>query len=288
MPIDHTYKEFIEGIKTPIRFIKKPIRFIDDNQLHVGEKHITNFEKEEAVIIEFRRFTDIDIQFQDQYGYIKNTTYQALTEGNCKNPYHPNQYGGCFGVGPYDGTTTKNMKKAKTAWYHLLERTNEEFRNKMNDSSKYNSYENCSLYPDWYNYQNFARWYISYIYKLNPNVQYEIDKDILQWGQEYKIYGPYTCALVPHMINQAFVGLDRDRIKHDLPTGITKINNRYVVRLRKNGNKSIHIGSFKTIEEAVEVYKKAKKEYIVELAEYYYSIGALYPEIYQALLNLEL
>lgn len=290
MTIDHTYQEFAEGIKKPIKEIKNPIRFIDDTQLHVGEKHITNFENEEAIVIAFRNYRDIDIQFQDQYGYIKRTSYLALDKGNCKNPYHPNQYGGFFGVGPYDGFTDKYFKKAKVAWYHILERTNDNFRTKMyveNNSNRYNSYEKCTLHPDWYNYQNFARWYLSYYYPLNKEVEYEIDKDILQWNIDEKIYGPYTCCLLPHMINQAFVGLNKEK-PTNLPPGIIKINNKYRVAIRRNGGESKTIGLYNTVEEAFEVYKKLKEDYIKELAVYYYNIGALYPEIYNALMNIEI
>ena len=195
MTIDHTYQEFAEGIKKPIKEIKTPIRFMDDTQLHVGEKHITNFENEEAMVIAFRNYRDIDIQFQDQYGYIKRTSYLALDKGNCKNPYHPNQYGGFFGVGPYDGITDKYFKKAKNVWNSMLRRVNENFENR---TTRNISYEKCTLHSDWYNYQNFARWYLSYYYPLNKEVDYEIDKDILQWNMKENLRTIYLLFITSY------------------------------------------------------------------------------------------
>ena len=54
-------------------------------------------------IISARNKSDIDVQFLDEYGYIKrHTLYINFAKGQIKNPYDKNKYGvGYIGVGKH-------------------------------------------------------------------------------------------------------------------------------------------------------------------------------------------
>jgi hypothetical protein len=150
--------------------------------------------------------------------------------------------------------------------------------------------KNISVCEEWYCYQNFAAWYYGYLNTLNndPNIHYEIDKDILQWNKDVKIYSPATCALIPHELNTSIINSSTDK---GLPVGVElytdTIPNKYKASFNCKGKK-IYLGLYATPEEAFEVYKEAKKKYLIELADYYYSINAIHIEIRDAIYNLEL
>lgn len=100
--------------------------------------------------------------------------------------------------------------------------------------------------------------------------------------QEYKIYSPNTCCMVPSAINYAISSLDRERVVENLPIGVHKntYNDKYIVNISLgNQNPHPYLGEFNTPEEAFMTYKATKEKYIRELADYYYSINAIYKEV---------
>lgn len=288
MTIDHTYQEFAEGIKKPIREIKTPIRFMDDTQLHVGEIY-TNLVGEQAMIIEYNGKGEYYIQFQDQYGYIYSVGISAIKHGWFKNPYRRDVNGGYFGVGDF-----KAERKSKTyrIWIDMMRRVLLGDLSKQGEYTKTSkgalSYENVSVSEEWKCYQNFARWFLGYMYPLNKEVFYELDKDALQWGCINKVYGPYTACMLPHEINQSLIGYNR--FQRELPRGVRQSSaHRYLASIRKYGiQESECLGYFDDPMVAFEVYKRAKEDYIKELANKYWNIGALYPEVYNALMNIQI
>ena len=62
----------------------------------------------------------------------------------------------------------------------------------------------------------------------------------------------------------------------------------YVIKVQftKPSDKT-YIGYFSAPEEAFEAYKRAKEEYIKEVAEKYYKEGAISEKVYNALMNYE-
>ena len=44
-------------------------------------------------IIAYRGNNDIDVEFQDEYHHVKNTTYSNFKRGNVKNPYDKDLFG---------------------------------------------------------------------------------------------------------------------------------------------------------------------------------------------------
>jgi len=274
----------------PFTFIEqnpiiKPIRFLDYNKPRVGEIH-KNIYNEEYMIIDYNGHRNMTIQFLDNYGYTKNhVSTSHINNGYVKNMYRKNIYNGYFGEGYYNAIY---YPKEYTAWQHMLERHME-----INQGdTKLSSYVNSTVCDEWYNYQNFAHWYHTYMWGLNKQVNYELDKDILQWGLKNKIYSPSTCCIVPHEINQALVGCAyKIRNRDMLPTGVIKEPNfkkdTYRASIRRY-NKLYIIGHYKTPEEAFEAYKSEKQKHIRELADHYYSINALKRDVYEKLCNISI
>lgn len=128
---------------------------------------------------------------------------------------------------------------------------------------KYNNFEKGEVCKEWLCYSNFCEWFNENYYEIE-NEKVELDKDILNKGN--KIYSPKTCIFAPKRINQLFPKCDKSR--GDLPIGVSFDKGAYTAGIMKK-RKKCHLGRFKTIEEAFEVYKKAKEEYIKEVAEEY-------------------
>lgn len=116
------------------------------------------------------------------------------------------------------------------------------------------AYIGCEVHPDFIKYQDFAAWCHK---QIGFDVKgFEFDKDILIPGN--KVYGPDTAVFVPTVLNKLMIKNVRNRGAY--PIGVTyyKARNVYEVKLSSSGS-NLHIGRYKTVEEAVEAYKVAKK-----------------------------
>lgn len=230
---------------------------------------------EEMRIIRYGGAMDIDIQFEDGT-VIKHRAYGDYKRGYIKNPMKPTVCGvGFIGVGKFK-TTNGNGKHTKChkTWLQMHTRC---YNPKFHEKEQ--SYENCTVCEEWHNYQAFAKWNDENYYEVE-NEQMDLDKDILKKGN--KIYSPDTCIYVPHSINVLFV--KRDKCRGELPIGVIKEGNKFRGQLKK-GNEEMYLGAYTTPEEAFEVYKRAKEEYIKEVAEKYKS--QIPQKLYEALINYE-
>lgn len=139
------------------------------------------------------------------------------------------------------------------------------------------SYIGCTVCEEWLLFSNFKKWF-----DKNYIKGYDLDKDILFKGN--KIYSPETCCFVPHKINTLFIKNDKDRGK--FPIGICLDKNAKKIRAQININRKVkYLGIFNTIEEAFNVYKIAKEDYISEIAEEYYGKSLISENVYHAMLN---
>jgi len=219
-------------------------------------------------------------------GYLKLTTMNTIRKGLVWYPFERNKFGGYAGDGPYN---QGNSKKANSIWYNMLQRTNPESWSQI----KYSRYKNTIICPDWYNFQNFAVWYYWQLSFLNPDIdryEYQIDKDILQWGLEQKVYGPNTCLLIPRKLNAALEFKEIKRI-YNLPKGVDYYGpNRYCARCSFGSENSngIYLGTFKSAEEAFQVYKKEKETYLRNLVDQYLLEGAILPKTRDAIYNIDI
>jgi hypothetical protein len=233
----------------------------------LGTKHVTN-EGYEIEVIEYNNYHNCKVLFSD--GHTKNTNLQQIKSGQVRNDYRPSNQGvGFIGDGIY--SSNKN-RRCYEVWSGLIKRG---YSPKVKE--KQPTYKDVTVCEEWHNFQNFAKWFEE---NYNPEIMqdWDLDKDILLKGN--KVYSPETCAFVPPVVNTLFV--KRGNKRGCLPIGVRKIDNCYVVRLNKH-NESYYLGSFKTSEEAFNVYKVAKEEYIKEVAEKWK--GIISDKVYQALYN---
>ena len=122
------------------------------------------------------------------------------------------------------------------------------------------SYENTTIDPVWFNYSNFAAWYMEQIKGLNPNYDYEVDKDLLYrfYANETsgkKCYGPRYCVVIPHDLNSK---LQLTNVKKGFKSG---------------DNGSYQMGVINASSE------------IKQAAEYYYKNNAISQQIYNVIMN---
>jgi hypothetical protein len=214
----------------------------------LGERYITN-EGCEIEIIEYFGCNNCTVRFKD--GNIKKEIqYDNIKSGRLRNPYRKSVYGvGFIGEGKYKSKINNKTTTYYKAWNNMFERC---YNNSLNRNPTYKDVTVCN---EWHNFQNFAKWYEE---NWKPWMEgWHLDKDILLKGN--KIYSPETCCFVPNEINRLFTRVDNYK------KGVYKSGINFVALISlKEGDK--YMGTFKTVEEAIEVYKKAKEVYIKEIA----------------------
>ena len=224
-------------------------------------------------IIGARKKSDIDVQFLDAHSFIwEHNTYRNFIKGEIKNPFDKNVFGvGYFGIGEYKSGTSKHRTPEHYVWRRMLERCYD--KNSKNENPTY--YGIVSVCDEWHCFQTFAKWYCENRYEVEGRLH--IDKDILH--PECKLYSPDTCLLVPQRINMLFV---KHRPNSDgLPEGIRrKSNGKYTASYQGR-----LLGTFETIEEAIQVYTIKKKKVIIDVANKYKQ--TIPDKLYQALIKYE-
>lgn len=224
----------------------------------VGEEKIAK-DGSSMKIVEYLNANDIVVEFQDEFKFRVHTEYNNFKRGNVSNPGVKILYGiGYVGLCEYCPTENKKATKAYDAWRKMFDRCYNEKLHK-----KYPTYEGCSVCEEWWNFQNFAKWFYDNYYVVEGNSM-EVDKDWLYVGN--KVYGPETCCIAPSLINSCISTHDKTK-NYNLPVGVSLYKeNHYVARCSAYG-KRIIIGCYKTPEDAQEAYWKFKIEYVEELAE---------------------
>ena len=214
-------------------------------------------------IVEYVNAKDITVQFKAT-GELVKTTYGNFIRGNVKSHFTPSVYGvGITGLQP---TRDENgeMLNSYRCWTDMLMRC---YSAKYQE--KHLTYNGCSVCDDWLCYSNFKKWYDNNYYEIN-NKTAQLDKDILIKGN--KIYSPATCIFVPQFINKLFVKKQNSRGAFPIGVSYHKASKKYETKLSifKDG-KSVrkHLGLFDTPEEAFNVYKQAKEDYIKKVADEY-------------------
>lgn len=125
-------------------------------------------------------------------GHIKDVHHAAIGRGNIKDPLVPVVCGiGVFGDGSYRGSGKHS--RVYMRWVNILRRCYDETLHEF----KWYGAKGVTVHPDWFNYQVFAEWYEKQCKAAGVplNNKLQIDKDILNQGEETKMYGPDTCTL---------------------------------------------------------------------------------------------
>lgn len=235
----------------------------------VGEINVNN-QGTPMKIINYRNSSDLDIEFQDKFQFVKkNQSYMNFKNGAIKNPYDRTVYGvGYLGVGRHKVAIDKVVTNVYKSWASMLERCYSENMKHRNEAY----YGVCTVCDEWHNFQNFGDWFEENKYDVDERLH--VEKDIL--FPSNKIYSPDKCLLVPQKINTIFKNKSN---KIGLPNGITLLSNgKY--RASYSGE---NLGAFDSIEEAYNVHLIKKKEHITDVANQYKNI--ITDKVYNALIN---
>lgn len=120
------------------------------------------------------------------------------------------------------------------------------------------SYRGCEVCKEWLNFQIFGDWMDSIDYRKEG---WQLDKDLLV--KNNKIYCPEKCCFIPARLNKA---LAVNKITNKtLPLGVALNKGKYTVTMNINGYPK-YFGIYKTPEEAFEVYKEKRLEYLYTIA----------------------
>ena len=222
-------------------------------------------------IIRYGRHDDIDIEFLDEFHYIKeHQSYINFKNGSVKNPYDRTICGvGYIGVGEYKtGTDTKHTEEYQN-WTCMIRRCYD-----MNRKEKYPAYfGDCEVCEEWHNFQNFAKWWNENIYRVGTE-RMHLDKDILFDGN--RMYSPNTCLITPQRINMLFVTKPN---LAGLPTGVKNTSSgKYYASY--NGK---HLGTYNTVEMAYVAHNEEKLKAIIKIATEYRD--KIPNKLYEALIN---
>lgn len=131
-----------------------------------------------------------------------------------------------------------------------------------------------------------------YLHQLNPDYinTYQLSKDIKQWNQEYKIYGPLTCVVVPINLNTAIESIYKSKsLMSNLPTCVYQESaTTYAARCSIITNHQYPYKTFSDPMEAFNYYRDIKKDSLIKLAQEYISTGQITQEVYDYVSNLEI
>ena len=232
-------------------------------------------------IVEYNNCDNITVEFQDDYKTKIKTNYQAFLKGNVKNPYYPSVCGiGIIGV-KYPVSINCKATKEYQSWRSMLKRCVDGTL-----KEKYSTYKNVSCCEEWLYYENFYEWLHSqknfkqWLY----GDKWELDKDIIK--KKNKIYSPDFCCLVPHNINCLFIKSDTTR--GELPIGVKRKKDKFeAVCANPFTNKRDYLGSYLTVKEAFQAYKKRKEEIVKQVARVEFSKNNITEQCYEAMMNYE-
>lgn len=183
-----------------------------------GEENINNFGSK-MIIVEYRKYSDIDVYFPKYNWTFKNTSYSSFKKDSISCPYERRIYDiGYLGEGEYKTKENSKITRVYATWHDMLKRCYSEKFHK-----KYSTYIDCKASEEFHNFQNFGEWDNDNYYQIEGE-RMELDKDILV--KHNKIYSPETCIYVPKTINTLFVKCNKSRGKY--PIGTCFLNSKYV------------------------------------------------------------
>lgn len=170
----------------------------------------------------------------------------------------------------------RKITKEYGMWRSMLERCYPN-PNKCRDKT----YKGCTVSENFRDFQYFAEWANKQV--GSQNYRFQLDKDIL--SKNNKVYSEATCVFIPQAINLLLV--KSNAIRGDLPIGVcwNKQREKFQSNCSDGSGKLVHLGLFKTSEEAFKSYKIYKEALIKTLAEKYKHI--LDVRVYQELINYE-
>ena len=193
------------------------------SKIHKNERiYSTAYNKQGYImkIVEYKRYDDMVVEFQDEHKAKVHTTYGNFKRSQVRNPYDKTVYGvGYLGEGKYKVYIDQDhLEPVYNVWRTLLGRVCTE-----KHREQFPAYADCEVCEEWHNFQNFARWFHENYFECDCRLH--VDKDIIKPGN--RIYCPEFCLLVPQKLNALFVNRPNNR---NLPNGIYKVSKGYFAK----------------------------------------------------------
>lgn len=235
----------------------------------------TNKEGCSYTVVDYNGAHNVTVRFNDEDAFETTQNVSNVKIGSVKNPFYPTVFGiGFIGDGCHKAKYEGVNDLAYSTWMSMFVRCYCDKRYKRNSS-----YADCSVAPEWHNFQNFAEWIKNH---EHYGIGYQLDKDLLSEGN--RIYSPEYCSLIPVEINSLIVKARPS--KNGLPKGVDFYKRNGMFRARISiKNKSKEIGFFDSAEEARDAYNKEKALYVRMVAdEWRYRIKG---NVYDSLINRE-
>lgn len=220
-------------------------------------------------VLEYNGYNDVLIEYQD--GTKVKTSSIHVVNNNPPNPNRKVIFGvGYHGVGDIPISNGGVKTDAYVKWHGMLYRVYS--GNVLTDRKASACYNGTSVCENWYNFQNFARWFYNEKDKYSTDETLCLDKDL--FGNGEKKYSEQTCCLLPYKLNIAIqlatkIHFDVDRNKWCISCGNSK---RRPARKR-----------FSSEEEAWEEYFRMKDALVKDTASAY--IDKIPSNVYATLVN---
>ena len=239
-----------------------------------GKFKVLNYTDNRNILIEF-----VDTGFRKVCGT------REIKSGKIQDKTLPSVYSvGILGdkyltVYKLPNNTYRAIKEYRV-WAGMLERCYSE------KSHRYNpTYNGCTVSDNFKYYPYFKEWCEKQVgfgcLDENEN-SWCLDKDILVKGN--KTYSEDVCVFVPNEINCLFTKADRVRGKYPVGVYYRKDIKRFVSHIHQKSS-NINLGHYDCPNEAFLVYKKAKEDYIKEIANKWKD--QIDRRVYEAMINHE-
>lgn len=222
-----------------------------------------NIPAERAVTRKIGRSKAIILNNEDAIDVIRSFTSTKLAYGH--------------GINDFEGQVVfkEGIMPSYRKWCGMLERCYSDKWHALKPT-----YKDCFVSEEWLYFSNFKKWFDE-----NNVDGYVLDKDILT--KNNKEYSKETCVFIPEYINSIFIKKNASRGKW--PIGVVKNKNKvkkFSSSVSHKG-KIIDLGSFLTPQDAFLAYKKAKEDYVSEVATKYLKDELIGIDVYNAMLNYE-
>lgn len=253
--------------------IRKPSKTELQRQARIGEERY-NTNGDLMRIVEYKDTNHVIIEFQDWAKHKMMVNYGNFIKGTIKNPFNKFLYNrGYLGVGDYNPSINRIATPEYEAWRKMFDR--------CYGKNQEEAYEGCEVCEEWYNFQNFAKWYRDHYWK-DENYRMQIDKDWKIFGN--KIYSPDACEIVPSIINSCLIRHGAKKYDDRIANIQYTSSGKYKPRLSQYGRR-VELGTYSDINEAMKVYKSAKIKYVQEIANRYKD--KISYRLYEAMMNYE-
>lgn len=142
------------------------------------------------------------------------------------------------------------------------------------------SYVGTSMCDEWMDFKVFSDFYKNNLPNIN-NIDFNLDKDLLQQNIKNKIYSPETCVFLPKSVNTFLANKYSNNTSGYTGVRWRKDKNKWQASIGTKEIKTKHLGYFKNIEEASMAYQSARAIEAEKVKSYLRSLNYLPEHIIQ-------